>query len=159
MLETFIFRKRRQRAAGHSDYEIFKRLLPSQNSIATSKSVAALYTLAFFMHRRIIMGFTELGSGIRRLDTKFIDRVPMNTHLQVAIRRPYDFETIPTLLRYAVTWSKQPCEDTPEGWRTAVREAKEQASIEYFSEAYDLWIEQLEDSYAIGLNTHVFIGS
>ena len=55
----------------------------------------------------------------------YIARLPINTSILrfVAYKRS---------LKYAVTWSKQPCQDTAEGWRTAVREAKEQASIEFF---------------------------
>ena len=124
-------------ALPRSDYELFEKLFPSQDMTASSQCVATLYTVSF-LGPRSIMGSSEISSHFAMTTIDYIARLPINTSILrfVAYKRS---------LKYAVTWSKQPCEDTAEGWRTTVREAKEQASIEYFSQAYELWTVGQED--------------
>ena len=81
-----------------------------------------------FLGPRNIMGSSEISSHFAMTTIDYIARIPINTSMQTALR----FAAYKRSLKYAVTWSKQPCQDTAEGWRTAVREAKEQASIEFF---------------------------
>ncbi|KAI1415131.1 hypothetical protein F5Y13DRAFT_178533 [Hypoxylon sp. FL1857] len=124
------------------DYSLFERFLPTQDTIATSKDVAALYSTAFYLKLGIVEPGLDLGLDMTP-PVPHIARLPRNTFMQV-LDRSWERWTSEAIT-FAITWSKQPCEDTVEGWRRATEEAQVQAAFEYRRQAYILWAQELED--------------
>ncbi|OTA52026.1 hypothetical protein K449DRAFT_470717 [Hypoxylon sp. EC38] len=135
-------------SVSHIDYDLFQRFLPTQATIAASSDVAALYSMAFYARLGIISDGT-----LRRNWTspkEHIARLPINTFMQIIERG---------LITFAITWNKQPCEDTSEGWRRAAEEAQVQASIEYLRQAYVLWFQGTENKAKRDMAIIICIGA
>ena len=115
-------------------FKEFSQLLPSQNFIAASVDVAALYYTAFFRS----LGVFGIGASSmmfkpwRSSSMSDIPKMPMNTYMAIGER---------AASKYALLWVKQPLEDTLDGWEKATKEAKECASSSYVDSIYKKWIE------------------
>ena len=114
-------------------FEEFSKLLPSQNVIAASNDVAALYYIAFFRCLGVFgIGYSSIRSmPWRSKPMSEIPIMPMNTYMAIGQR---------ATSKYALLWVKQPQEDTSGGWEKATKEAKERASSIYVGSIYGDWI-------------------
>ncbi|OTA90719.1 hypothetical protein M434DRAFT_397809 [Hypoxylon sp. CO27-5] len=140
-------------SASHIDYNMFERFLPTQATIAASSDVAALYSMAVYVKLGIISKIWDLDFDSPK---EHIARLPINTFMQVIER---DLTEYSIGITFAITWNKQPCEDTSEGWRIAAEEAQVQASIEYLRQAYVLWFKGTENNTKRDMAIIICIGA
>ncbi|KAJ9130497.1 hypothetical protein NKR23_g12174 [Pleurostoma richardsiae] len=127
--------------------------------IARPVTLAVLYALVFF----IPLGIAGCGRYQEYYAEKLgevhrgqIPRQSLNSHLQMAGRiLP---EPASRVSVYYVALFKPASEDTPAGWARAEAEGRKQAELEYFREAFALWMDE-KDTAMHDLALFVVIGT
>ena len=119
------------------EYELFEEFLPLRVTVASSADVFRLYAIAIFRKFSIVGPRKELFYPYCNADCElgYIPRTPLNTYMRIHRRRNNKGQE----QAYALSWAKQPCEDTHDGWRRAQNEAMHQASDEWLSQLYTWW--------------------
>ncbi|KAH7402869.1 hypothetical protein BKA66DRAFT_436257 [Pyrenochaeta sp. MPI-SDFR-AT-0127] len=132
-------------------YDVFQRLLPSQQILVSSGDVMGLHCAAFFHP----MGIFGCGPGSNRHNywhtkpMKQIGITPRNTCMYLGGRRTAKEVE---MLAYGLAWAKQPCEDSPECWDIAISEAMECATKDFEQYQQRAWLigrDVTDDDFAI----------
>jgi hypothetical protein len=114
---------------------------PLRRIMLSARGLAILYALVFFIPMGIggcePVSSTYIG-GLDEVSRALIPRQRLGTHLYIAkrqLRGPVERCSV-----YFIALFRPVTEDTPEGWRQAVADAEKQAELEYFREAFALWL-------------------
>ncbi|PSN60745.1 hypothetical protein BS50DRAFT_593484 [Corynespora cassiicola Philippines] len=135
--------QRSGRESSSFEYQNFEQMIPSKEITASSESIAALFSLVFFLDLEIFGCSHEHFYPSSFLDpTEYVRDIPKDIIMQIGSKKYEDISPVERF--YGLSWNEQASEDTESGWNAAIEEAIGAANSQVLRYMYSI-----QDDFAI----------